>query len=280
MFILSYIFNEIKTIVKIKNNVIKMNYVKIKSERTSIEKYFINPSLRRITNTEKLTQLHIYRIKSFIESIMSISGIELPKNIEEEVINTAIALLRYKKEVNATVNEIALAAFWVVIKDRGVSNIGLIKLIDIAKSNLRKKISRKNILRVLARIRQRMNNYNPRAEILKQGTFVIKKLIKNDKVQKKLDSLKDEAYREKYFLLIRKEFLNIVFSIPLHEFSGKSRVAAATILIYLSDKLVAQKLGIKPILAAKLLEEITGTCQFTILRNYKKYSSFQKLRDK
>ena len=252
-----------------------MNYVNIKNEKSGINKYFYNPTIIKEA-TFKVTKLHIYRIRLFIRDLLESLDHELSiyDSILDEIVALAIKLLGVKKELKVTLNELTLASLWITLQYRGVSNLNIVRLVEISRKKLKKKVLYKNLLKILSHLRKYNNVLNPKAEIMKIVSNSLLKLMKNSSVKGRLERIKDLDVRERYFLLLKREIISIVSENSNMEFSGKSRITLAAILIYVADKILAKDHGFKPVLSAKILEEIMGVCQFTILRRYKDYRKF------
>lgn len=252
-----------------------MNYVSIKNEGGGINKYFYNPTIIK-EGAFKVTKLHIYRIRLFIRDLLESLNNELNlyDPILEEIVLLTIRLLGVKKELKVTLNELTLASLWIILQYRGISNLNIIKLVEVSRRKLKKKVLYKNLLKILSYLRRYNNALNPKAEILKIASSSLSKLMKNDIVKRRLMRIEDPNVKERYFLLLKRKIIFLMSKNTNKDFSGKSRIALAAILIYVADKILARDYGFKPIISAKILEDVTGICQFTILRKYRDYYKF------
>ncbi len=248
------------------------SYVSVNGEQENIDKYFYNPTIFR-ENNFKVTRLHVHRIRAFIREILEAMDhkFDLQNSTAEEIVSLTLSLLKMKTLLKVTLNELTIASIWLVTQKRGMSNINITKLVDLSKKKLKKKVMYKNILRILSRLRQYNNSFNPKLEIVKIVSTSLSKLMKNEVIKSKLKKIDKGEIKNEYFWLLKKEVINLLSNNSDFDFSGKSRVTLAAILIYVADKVISRKHGIKSIISAKALEGVTGVCQFTILRNYKKF---------
>jgi len=248
-----------------------MSITYFNNEESKFDKYLLNPSLLNV-NGIKVNRLHIYRIKTFLEELLLSldKGIIYNKNIMEEALRLSLRLMGIKKQYKVTLNEITLASLWMTLRNNNIS-INIIKLIKISREKLNKKITRKNIIKILSYIRSWNKQEDPRHEIITIGLNGIKELMKENSVLNKLPSVKDDELKSEYFWALRSEFYKLALGLPPSLFSGKPRSSVAAILVYIADKKVSRKMSIKPLLPAKKLESIFDVCQFTILRNYKQF---------
>lgn len=248
-----------------------MSLIRFNEEKIAANKYLLNPNVFNI-NGMKVNRLHIYRLRTFLEELILALDrrFEYNKTIFNEALSLSIKLMGLKKRHKVTLNEIALASLWFVLK-RNTISINVIKLIEISRKKLNKKVTRKNILRILSHIRSMTGDEDPKKEILALGFAGIRELMKKEELIKKLSLIGDGDLKASYFMALRKEFIRHLNRLPNHTFSGKPRNSLAAILIYISDKKVSREMNIKPLLSAKELEEIFDICQFTILRNYKNF---------
>jgi len=174
-----------------------------------------------------------------------------------------------RRRLNITLYELALATFWFILRKRGINKFNIMKLIALSRKKLRKRILYKRILNISSYIRHFSNEYDAKEELRSIVLSTLPKLLNNLRTihRRKSQQLPLEQYSEQ----LKKEVLGIIDGIDSVDLSGKSRKVIASLCIYVADKIVAQKLRIKPLLSAKMLEMSLGVSQFTILRRYKNF---------
>jgi len=248
-----------------------MSITNFNNEIKGLDRYLLNPNLLNI-NGFNVNRLHIYRIRTFMEELLFSlqKNVIYNKKIMKDALHLAIRLIGLKKYYKVTLNEITLAALWITLRNNNIS-LNILKLIDISRKKLNKKITRKNIIKILSHMRNRNKFEDPREEVIAIGLNGIRELMKEDGILNKLSSNGEEELKVKYFWALKKEFSKLALNLPNTYLSGKPRSSVAAILLYIADKNVSKKMNMKPLIPAKKLEGVFDVCQFTILRNYKKF---------
>jgi len=198
------------------------------------------------------------RMRSFLKEML-IKLKENPneeewKRVIEDSIKCAIKLWGIKKLLDATWNELALSCFWLVMLKRGITKYKLTYLIDTAKDILRKRIRSSRVMRATTLLRRLLNMYDIRKEAVEFARMIIKNL--------NLDKL--SGVSSEYVNKLRTTTVKII-----NEVAGKVSMSPrmlAACAVYIADKKISKKLGLKPIITAKLLSNITGLSLFSILR--------------
>lgn len=217
-------------------------------------------------------RLYTFRAKNFIrELLMALDENTIGwRYIIEEATRFSIRLIHLKKDIGATLSEIALAAFWHVLQIRGVNKFNINKLIKLARERLKRRVLYRRILQILSRVRLMEFNFSAYKEIVNIILTTIPKLINDEFLLMKYKQLSDSNDFFFYYIEnVRKMAIRIANKIPRNLISGKSRRVIAAICIYIADKIFSREYRIKPFLSAKVLENHLGVSQFTILRRYK-----------
>ncbi len=216
-------------------------------------------------------RLYSFRAKNFIKDLLTALNENTTgwRHLIDEASKFTIQLIYLKKDLHATLSEIALAAFWHVLQVRGINKYNINKLIRVSREKLKKRVLYRRVLKILSRIRLVELNFSAYKEIVSIILTTIPKLINDKTVLERYGQLVDVSNFFYYIESLRRTAIKIANEIPKNMISGKSRRVIAAICIYLADRVLSRTLGIKPILSAKILENYLGVSQFTILRRYK-----------
>lgn len=195
-----------------------------------------------------------YRMRNFLQRLI-IKMKENPedwKKIVDDAVKCALRLWGIKRLINATWNELALSCFWLVMLQNKITKYKLTYLVDLAKDVLGKRVRSSRIIKITTFLRRLLNMYDTKKEAKQLIEMMIMKLDKK--------------------LCASREYINELKTVAVAivdmvggKISMSPRMLAACSL-YLADKKVCKKLGIKPMLTAKSLAEITGLSLYSILK--------------
>lgn len=96
---------------------------------------------------------------------------------------------------------------------------------------------------------------------------IISKLRANYRVRRLLDDYEVDC--QEYFLLLERESYKILNFMDERFKAGKNPYLLAVSIVYVSDKIVSKKLGLKPLLSQKLLSIYLGSTEYTIRHHSK-----------
>ncbi|MHA1590263.1 MAG: cyclin family protein [Candidatus Njordarchaeales archaeon] len=238
---------------------------------TSKIDFFDNDSLIAV-NDLSISKLTMFRIKSFIQELIRELGEDINafQPIMKETIRIALGIIPLKQKYNATLYEISLAAFWLVLRNRGFGKYTLQKLVCISRKKLRKRILLRRLISILSDVRLSFQELDAKEEIKKLALHALPRLLRHYLVTQRIERV---SYLDlpAYLRVLKLHIYQLLASLRVQDTSGRSRTVLAAICIYIADKLACKQLNIRPLISAKALEETLGISQFTILRHYKEY---------
>lgn len=121
----------------------------------------------------------------------------------------------------------------------------------------------KAISMILERLKLKYRVPNPQSYIPK----IISRLRSNYRVKRLLDDY--EIDHREYFLLLERESYRILCFMDDKLKLGKNPYLLAVSTVYVSDKIITKKLGLRPMLSQKLLSIYLGSTEYTIRHHSK-----------
>jgi len=212
-------------------------------------------------------RLWVHRVKKFLFGLSKFIN-NVPSTILREAINEAVPLvldlIPKKLRLGVSLYDLSLAVFWRKLIDYGVTEVSIIKLIRIAKSNLNHKVTHGKILKILSFLKDIDNYADTNSKIYLYVRLFVNKLfeaVKNRRVE--FDDFKIPNVKRTLVLISRRIIEEVSGGVLL---GGSPKVLAAAIL-YVAIKLCNHLLPIN--VSSSIIEDIAGVNRFTILRRYK-----------
>ena len=228
---------------------------------------------------DPLTRLHVFRIAQFLRDLLKALNEDTQnwEKIIDRAIYHALNLRPIKKKFKLTLYELGLVSFWISLIEAGISKFSLPRLILIARKNLRKRIMCKRILNVLSFLRHIKYSYNVEGEVMYYVKSALREIFNHPYIKNKLNQ---PELIERYRVEILDEIDKIISELyETMNLSGFSRRVIAACCLYIADKIVCNKLDIKPLLSARIIAQVLGINQFTILRKYRIFKNALGMKD-
>ncbi|MHA1616109.1 MAG: hypothetical protein ACTSX9_02250 [Candidatus Njordarchaeales archaeon] len=234
--------------------------------------YFFDSDSLIVINNLSISKLTIFRMRTFLLDLLRELGEDVHAlyTLIQETISIALRLLPLKKKYSSTLYELSLATLWLVLRERGINKYTLYRLVETAKKKMKKRILMKRLLLILSDIRYIFRELDAKDEIKKVVMKTLPKLFKHPSMMQRTVKILGEK-APAYIRLLRLSIFRILNSLNVQDVSGKSRTVLSAICIYAADKVACKELNIRPLISAKMLEDLLGISQFTVLRHYKKY---------
>lgn len=211
-------------------------------------------------------RLWVHRIKKFLLEIAK--SINIPMSILSDAVSDSVqivlGLIPNKNSLGASLYDLALAAFWDRLTSYGIVEVSIHRLIRIAKTKLRHKVTHGKVLKVLAFLKESRNDLMDFDERVRfYVKLIVNRFFEQSTLKQKLQGVNTAAIKNN-LLLITARILDRIREAKKLEGSPK---VLAGVMVYLACRLCNNVVPIA--VSSSFIEHITGVNKFTILRRYR-----------